>query len=82
MVPEILAPDLAGDALIEAPEAAEPRASAPEGCLSILVAEDNEINALLMRSLLKRLGHHALITTNGEAGAGILAIREIRRHAL
>jgi len=67
MVPEILAPDLAGDALIEAPEAAEPRASAPEGCLSILVAEDNEINALLMGSLLKRLGHHAMITTNGEA---------------
>src|SRR6267378_480896 len=51
MVPEILAPDLAGDVPIEAPEAAEPPASAPEGCLSILVAEDNEINALLMRSL-------------------------------
>jgi PAS domain S-box-containing protein len=34
--------------------------------LSILVAEDNEINALLMRSLLGRLGHHAVITTNGE----------------
>ena len=34
--------------------------------LSILVAEDNEINALLMRSLLSRLGHHAVITTNGE----------------
>ena len=34
--------------------------------LSILVAEDNEINALLMRSLLTRLGHHAVITTNGE----------------
>jgi len=67
MVPEILAPDLAGDALIEAPEAAEPRASAPAGGLSILVAEDNEINALLMRSLLNRLGHHAMITTNGEA---------------
>jgi signal transduction histidine kinase/CheY-like chemotaxis protein len=33
--------------------------------LSILVAEDNEINALLMRSLLGRLGHHAVITTNG-----------------
>ena len=67
MAPEILAPDLAGDVLIEAPEAAEPRASAPEGGLSILVAEDNEINALLMRSLLNRLGHHAMITTNGEA---------------
>lgn len=34
--------------------------------LSVLVAEDNEINALLIRSLLKRLGHHAVITTDGE----------------
>ena len=33
----------------------------------MLVAEDNEINALLMRSLLTRLGHHAVIATNGEA---------------
>jgi PAS domain S-box-containing protein len=33
--------------------------------LSILVAEDNQINALLIRSLLSRLGHHAVITTNG-----------------
>ena len=32
----------------------------------MLVAEDNEINALLMRSLLTRLGHQAVITTNGE----------------
>ncbi len=31
----------------------------------MLVAEDNEINALLMRSLLTRLGHHAVIATNG-----------------
>lgn len=34
--------------------------------LSILVAEDNEINALLIRSLLKRLGHQCTITTDGE----------------
>ena len=34
--------------------------------LSILVAEDNEINALLMRSLLTRLGHRTIVTTNGE----------------
>ena len=33
--------------------------------LSILVAEDNEINALLMRALLTRLGHRPLITSNG-----------------
>jgi CheY-like chemotaxis protein len=35
--------------------------------LSILVAEDNEINALLMRSLLTKLGHRVVIVTNGEA---------------
>ncbi len=35
--------------------------------LSILVAEDNEINALLARSLLVRLGHTPTIAGNGEA---------------
>ena len=40
--------------------------TAPIQSLSILVAEDNEINALLMRSLLTRLGHDVIITTNGE----------------
>jgi CheY-like chemotaxis protein len=34
--------------------------------LSILVAEDNEINALLTRSLLTRLGHNVIVTANGE----------------
>jgi CheY-like chemotaxis protein len=38
--------------------------SAPS--LSILVAEDNEINALLTRSLLTRLGHTVIVTANGE----------------
>jgi CheY-like chemotaxis protein len=33
----------------------------------VLVAEDNEINALLIRSLLSRLGHHVVIATNGAA---------------
>jgi CheY-like chemotaxis protein len=64
--PEVLAPNLAHDALIEAPDQAETPATAPALGLSILVAEDNEINALLMRSLLTRLGHHAVITANGE----------------
>ena len=50
---------------------AEPAPTAPAAApshkgLSILVAEDNEINALLMRSLLARLGHSVVITTNGE----------------
>jgi PAS domain S-box-containing protein len=65
MTPEIAAPALAGD-LLEMPDAAAARAIARVRGLSILVAEDNEINALLMRSLLTRLGHHAVITTNGE----------------
>jgi CheY-like chemotaxis protein len=34
--------------------------------LSILVAEDNEINALLTRSLLTRLGHAVIVAANGE----------------
>lgn len=38
----------------------------PRGGLSILVAEDNEINALLMRSLLTRLGHRAVMAGDGE----------------
>jgi CheY-like chemotaxis protein len=65
-VPETPAPNLAGDPLIEMPEPTATPAAAARG-LSVLVAEDNEINALLMRSLLTRLGHHAVITTNGEA---------------
>jgi CheY-like chemotaxis protein len=34
--------------------------------LSVLIAEDNEINALLARSLLTKLGHRATVTVNGE----------------
>jgi CheY-like chemotaxis protein len=66
MAPEIAAPNLAADASIEPPGNAEPVPAATTRSLSVLVAEDNEINALLMRSLLTRLGHHVVITTNGE----------------
>ena len=64
--PEISAPDIAGDPLIDLRDPNEVAAAQIKG-LSVLVAEDNEINALLMRSLLTRLGHHTVITTNGEA---------------
>ncbi len=66
--PDTPAPDLAGDDLLDQLPLDDPETPAPPPaqCLSILVAEDNEINALLMRSLLGRLGHHAVITTNGE----------------
>ena len=63
--PEVAAPSLAGDTLIGADDVLETPAEKPARGLSVLVAEDNEINALLMRSLLTRLGHHAVIATNG-----------------
>jgi signal transduction histidine kinase/CheY-like chemotaxis protein len=50
--------DISGDAM----------AAITEGKgLSILVAEDNEINALLARALLTRLGHRPAVAGNGEA---------------
>jgi signal transduction histidine kinase/CheY-like chemotaxis protein len=49
-------------------EATEPSSEAPTGGgLSILVAEDNQINALLARALLTKLGHRPTITANGAA---------------
>ncbi|MBR0692501.1 PAS domain-containing hybrid sensor histidine kinase/response regulator [Bradyrhizobium lablabi] len=61
----ITAPSLATEALAGTATEAAP-VTPPNKGLSILVAEDNEINALLMRSLLSRLGHDVVITTNGE----------------
>lgn len=59
--PEVASPDLA-------PEPVEPATiRTPAHGLSILVAEDNEINALLMRSLLTKLGHRVVIAVHGEA---------------
>jgi PAS domain S-box-containing protein len=65
--PEVTAPHLAGDLSLAIIEPAMPRIEKSAPGLSILVAEDNEINALLMRSLLTRLGHHAVIAIHGEA---------------
>ncbi|UZE49517.1 ATP-binding protein [Rhodopseudomonas sp. P2A-2r] len=61
---ETIAPAMTIDDLFE-PQPDAPPARAIRG-LSILVAEDNEINALLMRALLTRLGHQVVITTSGE----------------
>ena len=51
-------------AAIETPEAT--RSAAQKG-LSILVAEDNEINALLARALLVKLGHRPTMAQSGAA---------------
>jgi CheY-like chemotaxis protein len=42
-----------------------PDQTAPADGLSILVAEDNEINALLARALLGKLGHRPVVAANG-----------------
>ena len=65
--PEVTSPSLAADIAIAIDDPVETVTEKPARGLSVLVAEDNEINALLMRSLLTRLGHHAVIATNGEA---------------
>jgi PAS domain S-box-containing protein len=52
--------DLAAAEALSAPSAA-PSA----GGLAILVAEDNEINALLARALLLKMGHQPIVATNG-----------------
>ena len=53
---------------ISDPDKADAAATDGKGIgLSILVAEDNEINALLARALLTRLGHRPVIAGNGEA---------------
>ena len=63
---ETAAPEIAANGIVELPDETEAKTSAATRGLSVLVAEDNEINALLMRSLLTRLGHQAVITTSGE----------------
>jgi signal transduction histidine kinase/CheY-like chemotaxis protein len=61
--------DMSEDLPAEISGAAQATASnkGKEKGLSILVAEDNEINALLARALLTRLGHRATVAGNGEA---------------
>jgi signal transduction histidine kinase/DNA-binding response OmpR family regulator len=44
-----------------------PAAPGAAGSLAILVAEDNEINALLERALLARLGHRPTVVPDGAA---------------
>jgi signal transduction histidine kinase/CheY-like chemotaxis protein len=68
-----LAARLAGTGAFDDVAATDPREAAirpagaakPGRSLSILVAEDNDINALLARSLLTRLGHRPAMAANG-----------------
>src|ERR1035437_421540 len=59
---EDMAPEISG------PDQTDAAATDGKGIgLSILVAEDNEINALLARALLTRLGHRPTVAGNGAA---------------
>ena len=65
-----------GDA--DASSAAKP-SEGPSG-LAVLVAEDNEISALLARALLNKLGHRPTIATDGTAAVdACLVARAARR---
>ena len=58
---------LSGEALDMDPPAASESPKTSDAVLAILVAEDNEINALLARALLARLGHRATVAPDGAA---------------
>lgn len=61
---------------VPAPADHEGRAQSDPPGLSVLIAEDNEINALLALALLARLGHRPVIAADGEAAvASWLAAR-------
>ena len=60
----------AGEFVMDAPDvisATDANGRGTAGGTAILVAEDNEINALLARALLARLGHRPTIASNGTA---------------
>ncbi|CEJ10589.1 Signal transduction histidine-protein kinase BarA [bacterium YEK0313] len=62
------APRPAGDAAAGPAETGERTAPVPSArALKVLVAEDNEINALLVRRLLEKLGHETVWVRDGHA---------------
>ena len=55
--------------LADQPQASRQRAAKPAGggSLSVLIAEDNEINAMLARAALTKAGHRVEVVNNGKA---------------
>jgi len=63
-----------------APAAEHPASrTRPEGELSILVAEDNDINALLVRAALEKAGHRVEVVSNGEAAVRAVTVEAVSR---
>jgi PAS domain S-box-containing protein len=73
-----LAARLSIDAPIASPPivAAHPEPEPADVSLSVLVAEDNEINALLTQALLTRLGHRPVLATDGAAAVSAVMAAE------
>ncbi len=55
---------------------AEPAAPAPGEGLEVLIAEDNEVNALLTRAVMERLGHTVAEVRDGAAAVAAVGGRE------
>ena len=65
-----------GDAITAAPF--ELPSSQPElGVLSVLVVEDNEINAIVVEGFLRHMGHEVSVVTTGEAAVETIRNRSI-----
>ena len=64
---------LAGETELAAPPPLAPPERRPGKGLSILLAEDNPVNALLARELLRRRGHSVKEVTTGEAAVAACA---------
>ena len=65
-----------GDAITAAPF--ELPSSQPElGVLSVLVVEDNEINAIVVEGFLRHMGHETSVVTTGEAAVETIRNRSV-----
>lgn len=66
-----------GNNAAERPDDSRTRAIvAPSRPLSILVAEDNRTNQMVVAKILERAGHRATIVNDGEAALDVLNVRE------
>src|SRR6185312_12560427 len=67
----VLLASKSADPILKSSEKPEPSGTGPapaDGAgLNILIAEDNEINAMLARVALSKAGHHVRLVTNGRA---------------